>query len=279
MFECVRTGYQLPTLTAPAFAAIPAAFHISPFAFFTRSRHLSIQGCSSLSSRASPLSHCCWSANTGRHRRRGTSGSSRTVGRVILLLGVEGALPACEREERTERFECAEEGSDGMVRGRRGVEGPAAPKGEDSSSATRAASTAAIREDERGVAVRGLMGEENFCRLEGVASASNSSSSSSMGPSNATLRLWLGVFVGERSALGARRDDLDGERKREREGVGAGGGSGGGIVASLVVRGFAGETVGALEGLPPALSEAMSSLIDFSTPLHTSCSASVISSN
>ena len=71
----------------------------------------------------------------------------------------------------------------------------------------------------------GEVEEENFCFLEGVASALNSSSSSSaIGPSNATLRLWVGVFVGVKPALGARRADLDGERLSEREGGAMGGG-------------------------------------------------------
>lgn len=107
-----------------------------------------------------------------------------------LRLGVDGALPLIAeyaRDERTERDEWVEDGWVDVVRGRRGVEGPATVL---SSSPAAWVALEARRDDARGVAVgKGLRGEENFCLFDGVASASNSSSSSSAIGPNATLRL------------------------------------------------------------------------------------------
>ena len=199
------------------------------------------------------------------------------------LLGVVGALPVCERE-RTEREECVEDGCEGVVRWRRGVDGPAPGVGARGrgSAASRAAATSARREDARGVAEegKGFTGEESLRRLEGVAVTSNSSSSSSssgIGPSNATLRLCVGVLVGVRPTLGARSADLVGDRLTEREGTGMGGGR-------IAAETFVGDTGIAAAGggfavYVPVLIAAISSCMLFETSLHTSWSASVSSSN
>lgn len=143
------------------------------------------------------------SANAGRYLRLLVRSSSSSI---VPSPGFrrDGVI-VCDRPDRAE---CTEDGCEAM-RGLRGVEGadpgvvfrPACRSSssvfradEGAVSCSSAAEVCARREDLRGVHVvvdtSSFSGDENFCRFDGVASASNSSSSASaIGPSNTTLRL------------------------------------------------------------------------------------------
>lgn len=279
--------------------AVLAASHTSPPHLPTSSRHRSAHGFSVLSSLASARIHCCVSANAGRYLRLLMRSSSSCI---VPSFRRDGVI-VCDRPDRAE---CTEDGCEAM-RGLRGVDGadpgvvfrPACRsnsrvlRADDGAvSCSSVVDICARREDLRGVLVvvdaSSFSGDENFCRFDGVASASNSSSSASaIGPSNTTLRLCDGVLRGDRSALGARKADFEGLRviavafSGLREGVG--GGSAGGRTASFGAfvgdaEAFEGEAVD-LEGDLVALSEATSASIFFAVSWQNSCSASVISLN
>lgn len=279
--------------------AVLAASHTSPPHLPTNSRHRSAHGFSVLSNLASARIHCCVSANAGRYLRLLVRSSSSCI---VPSFRRDGVI-VCDRPDRVE---CTDDGCEAM-RGLRGVEGadpgvvfrPACRSSsrvlradEGAVSCSSVVEACARREDLRGVLVvvdaSSLSGDENFCRFDGVASASNSSSSASaIGPSNTTLRLCDGVLRGDRSALGARKADFEGLRVTAaslsglREGVG--GGSAGGRTASFGAfvgdaAAFEGEAVD-LEGDLEALSEATSASIFFAVSWQNSCSASVISLN